>query len=80
MIPLLDKFKSFKQFQEAAIAVPLIGAGAKILGNVHIGEGAKVGAGSVVLAAVAPHTTVTGVPSGNVSSHVSSNCGERYFS
>ncbi|MCH2694812.1 MAG: serine O-acetyltransferase [Acidobacteriia bacterium] len=41
----------------------LIGAGAKILGNVHIGEGAKVGAGSVVLADVAPHTTVTGVPS-----------------
>jgi len=41
----------------------LIGAGAKILGNVHIGEGAKVGAGSVVLTDVAPHTTVTGVPS-----------------
>ena len=31
MIPLLDKMKSFKQFQEAAIAVPLIGAGAKTL-------------------------------------------------
>jgi len=31
LIPLLDKMKSFKQFQEAAIAVPLIGAGAKTL-------------------------------------------------
>ncbi len=40
----------------------LIGAGAKILGNVEIGAGAKVGAGSVVLNAVPPHTTVAGVP------------------
>jgi serine O-acetyltransferase len=40
----------------------LIGAGAKILGNVNIGEGAKVGAGSVVLQDVAPHSTVAGVP------------------
>jgi len=40
----------------------LIGAGAKILGNVEIGEGAKVGAGSVVLHPVPPHTSVAGVP------------------
>lgn len=40
----------------------LIGAGAKILGNVEIGEGAKVGAGSVVLSDVPPHCTVVGVP------------------
>lgn len=40
----------------------LLGAGAKILGRVEIGEGAKVGAGSVVLTDVAPHTTVAGVP------------------
>jgi len=40
----------------------LISAGAKILGNIEIGEGVKVGAGSVVLEAVAPHTTVVGVP------------------
>lgn len=40
----------------------LIGAGAKILGNIEVGEGAKVAAGSVVLAAVAPHTTVAGIP------------------
>jgi len=40
----------------------LIGAGAKILGNVEIGAGAKVGAGSVVLDAVPPHSTVAGVP------------------
>ncbi|MGE9266883.1 MAG: serine O-acetyltransferase [Verrucomicrobiales bacterium] len=40
----------------------LIGAGAKILGRVEIGENAKVGAGSVVLQDVPPHKTVAGVP------------------
>lgn len=40
----------------------LIGAGSKILGRVTIGECAKVGAGSVVLEDVPPHTTVAGVP------------------
>lgn len=40
----------------------LISAGAKILGNIHVGEGAKVGAGSVVLKDVPAHTTVAGVP------------------
>ncbi|MFT2110293.1 serine O-acetyltransferase [Marinomonas sp. 2405UD68-3] len=40
----------------------LIGAGAKILGNIEVGEGAKVGAGSVVLETVESHTTVAGVP------------------
>ncbi|MBE9537450.1 MAG: serine O-acetyltransferase [Proteobacteria bacterium] len=40
----------------------LISAGAKILGNIRVGEGAKVGAGSVVLEAVPAHTTVAGVP------------------
>lgn len=40
----------------------LISAGAKILGNIEIGECAKVGAGSVVLKNVAPRTTVAGVP------------------
>jgi serine O-acetyltransferase len=40
----------------------LIGAGAKILGNVEIGEGARIGAGSVVLKDVPPHVSVAGVP------------------
>ncbi|MEC8917583.1 MAG: serine O-acetyltransferase [Pseudomonadota bacterium] len=40
----------------------LIGAGAKVLGNIEIGEGARIGAGSVVLKAVPPHTTAVGVP------------------
>lgn len=40
----------------------LIGAGAKLIGNIIIGKGAKIGAGSVVLNDVAEHTTVAGVP------------------
>ncbi|QDO97977.1 serine O-acetyltransferase [Ferrovibrio terrae] len=40
----------------------LIGAGAKILGNIEIGEGAKIGAGSVVLIPVPAHCTAAGVP------------------
>ena len=40
----------------------LLGAGSKIIGNIEIGEGAKVGAGSVVLQDVRPHVTVAGVP------------------
>jgi serine O-acetyltransferase len=40
----------------------MIGAGAKILGNIEVGEGAKIGSCSVVLQPVPPHTTVAGVP------------------
>jgi serine O-acetyltransferase len=40
----------------------MIGAGAKVLGNIVVGEGAKIGAGSVVLRDVPPHCTVAGVP------------------
>jgi serine O-acetyltransferase len=53
----------------------MIGAGAKILGNIDIGEGAKIGSCSVVLNPVPPHTTVAGVPAkivGRPSSHMPS--------
>ena len=40
----------------------LIGANASIIGNLEIGAGAKVGAGSVVMKDVDPHVTVAGVP------------------
>ena len=40
----------------------MIGAGAKILGNIEVGQGAKIGAGSVVLQPVPAHTTAAGVP------------------
>ena len=44
----------------------LIGAGAKVLGNIEIGEGAKIGAGSIVLEPVPPFTTVVGNPARKV--------------
>ena len=40
----------------------LIGAGATLLGNITIGDEARIGAGSVVLMDVPPHATAVGVP------------------
>lgn len=40
----------------------LIATGAKVLGNITIGESSKVGGGSVVLRDVPDHSTVVGVP------------------
>ena len=40
----------------------LLGAGAKILGNIEVGQCARVAAGSVVLQDVPKNTTVAGVP------------------
>lgn len=40
----------------------VVGAGAKIIGAVNIGDDAKIGAGSVVVTNVPPNATVVGVP------------------
>jgi len=40
----------------------LLGTGAKVLGNIEVGEYSRVAAGSVVLKPVRPHSTVAGVP------------------
>lgn len=40
----------------------VVGAGAKILGNIVIGRHSQVGAGSVVVKDVPPHCTVVGIP------------------
>ncbi len=40
----------------------LVGAGAKILGPITVGAGARVGANSVVIEDVAPGMTVVGIP------------------
>lgn len=50
----------------------LISAGAKLLGNIRIGDGAKIAAGSLVLRDVAAHTTVAGVPARQVGSEMKS--------
>ncbi len=40
----------------------VVGSGAKVLGNIEIGEWVRVGAGSVVVKSVQPHSTVVGIP------------------
>ena len=40
----------------------IIGTGANVLGPIEIGEGARIGAGSVVLQSVPPYATVVGIP------------------
>jgi serine O-acetyltransferase len=40
----------------------VVGAGAKVLGNIDIGSNVRIGAGSVVLRSVPPNCTVVGVP------------------
>jgi len=50
----------------------VISAGAKILGNITVGDCAKVGAGAVVLRDVPAHATVVGVPA-----HIVRICGSK---
>ena len=40
----------------------ILGAGAKILGNINIEDFVRIGAGSVVIEDVPPHSTVVGIP------------------
>jgi serine O-acetyltransferase len=40
----------------------IVGAGAKVLGPVMVGDGARIGAGSVVVNDVPPNSTVVGIP------------------
>ncbi|HEU4499496.1 MAG TPA: serine O-acetyltransferase [Sphingomicrobium sp.] len=44
----------------------VIGSGAQVLGPIEVGEGAKVGANSVVTKDVAPQSTVVGIPARSV--------------
>jgi serine O-acetyltransferase len=50
----------------------IVGAGAKIIGAVNIGDGAKIGAGSVVVTNVPAHATVVGVP-GHIVAYADAN-------
>jgi serine O-acetyltransferase len=40
----------------------IVGAGAKVLGNIVIGKASRIGANSVVLKDVPPGSTVVGIP------------------
>ena len=51
----------------------IVGAGAKVIGAVEIGENARVGAGSVVVTSVPANATIVGVPGHIVAYHDESN-------
>ena len=48
----------------------VIGTGAKVLGGIHIGDNARIGAGSVVVRSVPENSTVVGIPGRVVRFHV----------
>ncbi len=50
-----------------------IGAGAKVLGSVRVGDGARIGANAVVVQDVPAHTTVVGIPARVVRTRVPSS-------
>lgn len=52
----------------------VVGAGAKVLGNIHIGDYARIGAGSIVLRNVPSHCTAVGVPGRNICRTNTSDC------
>jgi len=60
----------------------VVGAGAKVLGNIQIGNHTRIGAGSVVLRNVPSYSTVVGIPGrvipqGRTSKEAASNSGLR---
>lgn len=52
----------------------VVGAGAKVLGNIHIGDHARIGAGSIVLRPVPANCTAVGVPGRNICQSNTSTC------
>jgi serine O-acetyltransferase len=60
----LDKGKRHPTLENGVV----VGAGAKILGNITIGAGSKIGANSVVVKDVPPHSTAVGIPAKCISS------------
>jgi len=54
----------------------VMGTGAKILGNITIGDHTKIGAGSVVIRSVPDHSTVVGVPGRVVRTRVETGDGD----
>ncbi len=56
----------------------IIGAGAKVLGAINIGDGARIGANAVVVAPVPAGTTVVGIPARPVDRDQAKPCFDAY--
>lgn len=54
----LEKTKRHPTLQDGVV----VGAGAKILGNIIIGKNSKIGANSVVIKNIPPNSTAVGIP------------------
>jgi serine O-acetyltransferase len=52
----------------------VVGAGAKVLGNIQIGDYARIGAGAIVLRSVPAHCTAVGIPSRNLCESNTEDC------
>ena len=65
----LNKTKRHPTIEDAVV----IGAGAKVMGNITIGKSSKIGASSVVLKSVPPYSTCVGIP-GKVVKNNSKKC------
>ncbi len=52
----------------------VVGAGAKVLGNIQIGDYARIGAGAIVLRSVPAHCTAVGIPSRNLCESNTADC------
>ncbi len=55
----------------------VVGAGAKVLGPIHIGEGARIGSNAVVVKDVPPGATVVGVPGKLITPQAKETSGHR---
>lgn len=55
-----------------------VGAGAKLIGALSVGNGARVGANAVVVHDVPDHATVVGIPAKVVRRRATSPCGSQY--
>ena len=64
----LEKKKRHPTVEDAVV----VGAGAKVMGDITIGYSSKIGAGSVVLKDVPPHSTCVGIPGRVVKSKTNS--------
>jgi serine O-acetyltransferase len=52
----------------------VVGAGAKVLGNIQVGDYARIGAGAIVLRSVPTRCTAVGVPGRNICQSNTSDC------